>query len=254
MVVLGLAGYFSLTALLYCENKNTIGLLKNSSASFNGYSLFTTNKETYLIDNCGRVVNKWSSDYKPGHSVYLLEDGSILRTCEVPNNSFDNGGLGGRIERKDWNDKLIWEFSYSDSLVSQHHDIYPMPNGNILLLALTLKSKEEALEAGRKADNLPDGQLYNEQILEIHPTPNGADVVWEWNAWDHLVQDISTSKNNYGSVSKNPQLLNINYLGLSSGKANWIHFNSISYNPDLDEILLCSRQLNEILYYPSFNV
>jgi hypothetical protein len=125
--------------------------------------------------------------------------------------------------------------------------MYPMPNGNILLLALTRKSKEEAIQAGRKEENLADDELYNEQILEIKPRGKmGADIVWEWNVWDHLVQDINSTKSNYGSVSGSPELFNINYVGLSSGKANWIHFNSIVYNQELDAILLASRQLNEI--------
>jgi len=229
-----------------CVNHNTIGILKNTTAAYPGYTLFTANTNTYLIDNCGKVVNKWTSAYEPGHAVYLLEDGSLLRACKIPNDQFDNGGLGGRIERKDWDDKLLWDYTYSDSLVSQHHDMYPMPNGNILFLALTKKTKEEALTAGRKPADLPDKELYNERIVEIKPTEKGAEIVWEWNAWDHLIQNIDSSKDHYGSVSKNPQLLNINYLGLSSGKANWIHFNSISYNKALDEILLGSRQLNEI--------
>ena len=229
-----------------CRNENTIGILKNTPASSNGYTLFTANKHTYLIDNRGNLINKWTSNYEPGHSVYLLEDGSILRACKIPNEHFDNGGLGGRIERKDWDDRLLWEYTNSDSLVSLHHDIFPMPNGNILLLALTRKFKDECIEAGRKPENLADNELYNERILEIRPTDKGAEIVWEWNAWDHLVQDIDSSKENYAAVANNPQLLNINYLGLSSGRANWIHFNSIYYNSDLDEILLASRQLNEI--------
>jgi len=229
-----------------CGNTNTIGIIKNTPASFDGYTLFTANKLTYLIDNCGNVMNKWTSDYQPGHSVYLLEDGSILRAGKITNDHFDNGGLGGRIEKKDWDDNLIWEYTYSDSLVSQHHDIFPMPNGNILLLTLTRKFKDECIAAGRKPENLADGELYNERILEIRPAGKGAEIVWQWDAWDHLIQDTDSSKENYGNVANNPQLLNINYLGLSGGKANWIHFNSIYYNPRLDEIVLASRQLNEI--------
>ncbi|MGI9553137.1 MAG: aryl-sulfate sulfotransferase, partial [Aurantibacter sp.] len=156
------------------------------------------------------------------------------------------GGIGGRIERKDWNDNLIWEYTYSTSQLSHHHDIYPMPNGNILILAVTRKSMAETLEAGRDPANLPGGELYNEQIIEITPTgSNGATIVWEWNIWDHLIQDFDSTKNNFGDVSENPQLLDINYLGFSGGGTNWIHVNSIQYNAEHDQIVLSARQLNE---------
>jgi hypothetical protein len=30
--------------------------------------------------------------------------------------------------------------------------------------------------------------------------------VWEWDLWDHLVQDYDETKANYGSVKDNPQV------------------------------------------------
>lgn len=229
-----------------CGAENTVGLLRRTSAASEGFTLFTAGEKTYLIDLCGQIIQSWTSDYPAGHAAYLLEDGSLLRACKIPNPYFDNGGLGGRLEKKDWNDSLLWSFPYSDSLKSLHHDILPLPNGNILALALTRKSRREALHAGRKHTALKDSVLYNEQIIEIEPGPEGGEIVWEWNVWDHLVQDGDPTLENYGSAGQNPQLLNINYLGLSGGKANWIHFNSIAYHPDMDLILLASRQLNEI--------
>ena len=57
----------------------------NTDESFNGYTLFSpiNSTNTYLIDNCGYLINSWTSSYTPGLSVYLLEDGSLLRTCKV---------------------------------------------------------------------------------------------------------------------------------------------------------------------------
>jgi|GEM_PF-202479 len=226
--------------------QNTVGVIQNSAGAYNGYTLYTVNKNTYLIDNCGNIINRWTSDFNPGNAVYLLEDGSLLRTGKVDNTDITIGGIGGRIERKDWNDNLIWEYTYSTPQVSQHHDIYPMPNGNILILAVTRKTEAEALTAGRNPAELPGGELYNEQIIEITPTgSNGANVVWEWNVWDHLIQDFDNSKQNFGDVSANPQLLDVNYLGFSGGGTNWIHVNSIQYNEKLDQIVLSARQLNE---------
>ncbi|PWL38019.1 hypothetical protein DKG77_06925 [Flagellimonas aquimarina] len=228
------------------QSQNTIGVILNTEESYNGYTFYTVQKNTYLIDNCGQVVNQWTSEFNPGNAVYLLENGSILRTGKIDNPDITIGGIGGHIEIKDWDDNLVWEYDYSDSQVSQHHDVFPMPNGNILILAVTRKTQAEAIAAGRDPANLPSAELYNEQIIEIEPTgANGANVVWEWNIWDHLIQDYDNTQDNFGIVSENPQLLNINFLGTSSGGANWMHVNSIQYNETLDQIVLSSRQLNE---------
>ena len=80
-------------------SQNTIGVLKNNTNSFNGYTLFTSQTETYLINNCGEVVNQWSSSFPPGNAVYLLEDGSLLRACKIENTNIAFGGTGGRIEK-----------------------------------------------------------------------------------------------------------------------------------------------------------
>ena len=91
--------------------QQTVGLFQNDSLSLNGYSLISNlnSTEVYLIDNCGQVVNLWTaSSYQPGPVVYLLNDGSLMRTCKLTSGRFLVGGSGGRLERYDWNDSLIW--------------------------------------------------------------------------------------------------------------------------------------------------
>ena len=118
----------------------TVGLFQYEPGSYDGYTLFSPSEETFLIDNCGRIVNSWSSNYTPGNSVYLLEDGSILRTCRMQSTVFSGGGIGGRVEKTDWDNNLIWSYDFSNSSYHQHHDIEPMPNGNILVLCWEYKS------------------------------------------------------------------------------------------------------------------
>lgn len=227
--------------------QNTVGTILNTEDSFGGYTLFTAQTETYLINNCGEVVNQWTSQYPPGNSVYLLEDGSLLRACNVGNTHIQFGGTGGRIEKFDWDGNLTWSFDYSNTTMLQHHDIFPMDNGNILVLAATEMTSEEAIEAGRDPSKLDNGRLLNEQVIEIEPSgTNSATIVWEWNIKDHLVQDFDSTKDNYGVISENPNKLDINYLGGLSGNENWLHINSIQYNKTLDQIVLSSRHMNEI--------
>lgn len=229
-------------------HSQTVGLTQHDVQSLDdGYVLFAPmgRTETFLIDKCGRKVKSWNSDYPPGLSVYLTPDGNLLRTGNTKNPLFDNGGQGGIIEIIDWDDNVIWTYNISDSLNCQHHDVKLMPNGNVLLIAWESKTAAEAIAQGRDPALVTDS-VWSEQILEIEPTgPTSGNVVWEWHLWDHLVQDFDNSKPNFGSVADNPQLINLNYKA-SATEVDWVHFNSIDYNPALDQILISAHVMSEI--------
>ena len=115
-------------------------------------------------------------------------------------------GGGGIVELYDWEGNLIWSWFDDDQNSRQHHDVFPMPNGNILVLSATIIGEADAIAAGRDP-NLIDssGELYNERIYEVEPTgTNGGNIVWEWNIKDHLIQDFDITKHNFGVVSENP--------------------------------------------------
>ena len=77
---------------------------------------------------------------------------------------------------------------------------------------------------------------YNEQLIELEPVgTNQANIVWEWHQKDHLIQDFDNTKDNFGIVGDNPQLLDINFLGISNKRKNWMHVNSMQYNAVLDQ-------------------
>ncbi|MBE50857.1 MAG: hypothetical protein CMP51_04115 [Flavobacteriales bacterium] len=224
----------------------TVGLFHKDSMVSDGYILFSPNNNTYLIDNCGRKIHEWNSNYKPGSSVYLLEDGSLLRTCRMQSTIFTGGGSGGRVEKYSWDNSLLWSYNFSDSIYHQHHDIAPMNNGNILILCWEYMSEYEAINSGRDPNALVDDQLWTTYILEVEPI--GVDeinIVWEWHLKDHLIQDFDSTKNNYGIVENHPELVDINYYN-GLGKQDWMHCNSINYNEISDEIIISSRAMSEI--------
>lgn len=242
-----------LCAVLLCfitaKAQNTVGTITNNQGTFNGYTLYAPagHTETYLINNCGEIVNQWTSTVAPGNAVYLLENGNLLRAGRISNPDINFGGVGGKVELFDWDSNLLWEYTYSTTTESQHHDVFPMPNGNILMLAVSTMTEAEAIQAGRDPNNLMQGKLFNEQILELEPVgTNSVNVVWEWNVRDHFIQDLDPTKDNFDIVEDNPQLLDINFLGNSAGNANWLHFNSIQYDERLDQIVISSRLLSEI--------
>lgn len=232
------------------QAQQTIGLLQNDSLAFKGYTLFAPvgNTETYLIDNCGFIVQQWHSDYPPGQVAYLLENGNLLRTAMVMNPYFGSGGGGGRVELFSWDGDLLWEYDYSDREVHQHHDIEYLPNGNILLLAWERIDKDTLLALGREADITP-GRLLVTKIVEVQPKgSSGGEIVWEWSALDHIIQDRDSSLLTYGQLSDFPERINLNYAEADGGGgfADWIHVNSIDYNAELDQIVLSARKFHEI--------
>ncbi len=218
---------------------------EDSSATEN--SLFTPlgSTNTYLIDAAGLTIHTWESTYRPGNSVYLQVDGSIIRTGST-GSSFDTGGKGGVVQEIAVDGGVLWEFDYSTSTYRQHHDIEILPSGNILMIAWELKTEVEAIAAGRDPSLLNDDELWPDHIIEVNPDTD--EIVWEWHVWDHLVQDYDPSVANYGVVGDHPELVDINFQGSGSpdGGADWLHTNSIDYNAALDQIALSVRGFGEI--------
>lgn len=212
----------------------TVGLLYHTESTFEGYTLLAPveSKSTYLINNCGEVVNTWEGSKLPAYTVYLLEDASLLRVSI------------GLLERFSWSGELIWFADIKNDLdIRNHHDIEPLPNGNILVIAGEYIPVNKVIERGRNPAMI-DNQVSIDYIIELEPVePNGAKIVWEWHFWDHLIQDFDEEKLNFGEVAKHPELLDINRGG---SMRDWLHVNSIDYREDLDHILISSPYANEL--------
>jgi hypothetical protein len=57
-----------------------------------------------------------------------------------------------------------------------------------------------------------------DSLIEIQPAGRiGGKVVWEWHAWDHLVQDHDKTKPNYGDVAAHPELIDANFARNAGG-------------------------------------
>ncbi len=200
---------------------------------------------TYLIDNTGTVNHTWPSGYTPGASTYWLGNGTILRTIRV---GFGYGsGEGGGVQKILWDGTIAWDFRYNTNGKIPHHDIKPLPNGNIIMITWESKTPAEAIAAGRDPNEIPGSKFMPDQIIEIKPTgPTSGEVVWEWHVWDHLIQDYDLSKENYGVVADHPELVDINFGTFFLSTTDWLHTNSIDYNPEFDQILLSVHNFDEI--------
>jgi hypothetical protein len=221
-------------------SQQTVGLFTNTTDAFDGYTLFgpQDSRQTYLINNCGEEVHRWTSAYLPGLSSYLLEDGTLLRTGRITG----AGGGSGIVEILDWNSNVIWSHSVSSTHGRQHHDIELLPNGNILLIVWDEKTQTEVVQAGSSTTQT---SINSEQIIEIQPdlVNGGATVVWEWKAWDHIVQEANNTLSNFGVVADHPEKIDINFL--NHNNSDWLHFNSVDYNAEFDQIIISCRNFNE---------
>ncbi|OFX71745.1 MAG: hypothetical protein A2X12_09005, partial [Bacteroidetes bacterium GWE2_29_8] len=159
--------------------------------------------------------------------------------CQYQGNKLNGAAMCGMVQKVDWNGNLLWQYTYSTSSYCTHHDICPMPNGNVLLISYDVRSATEVAAAGCSKTM----SIWSEKIIEVKPTGlYTGEIVWEWQVWDHLVQEYSSAKNNYGVVKEHPELYNINY----NTQQDWMHANGISYNESLNQIVFSSHNLNEL--------
>lgn len=244
-VCLLLVPFFSLTA------QNTVGVLSYQSEKVApGYNLIFPNNQpdVFLLNNCGQIINQWTDEpqYRPGNIAYLLPNGNLIKCKRNNTPVFDPiwaGGGGAIVEMRDWDNNTLWTFVQNDSLRRLHHDIAPMPNGNVLMISWEQKTEAQAIQAGRNPALLAQAKLWPDYILELNPQTN--QIVWEWHAWDHLIQDFDPTKDNYGDVAAHPERIDINW-DKNNGLPDWMHSNSIDYNPELDQILLSVANFNEV--------
>lgn len=221
----------------------SLGLHTARAQFWGDYTLYSVQNSsaTQLIDEDNAVVHSWThaNNAKTGYSSYLAPGGILWRTVMNQGNSLNGGGVTGRVQKVSWDGTVLWDFTYSSATYCLHHDICPLPNGNVLLISYDVKSASEATAAGASSS----GSRWSEKILEVKPTgATTGEIVWEWKLWDHLVQSTNANAANYQtSVLEHPELFNLNY----NSAQDWFHMNGIDYNPILDQITFSSHNMNQ---------
>lgn len=227
----------------------------NINAETKNYTLFSPmqSTDTFLIDEQGSTVHTWESNYRPGLSVYLLDNGELLRSGTVGNKpaTFTGpyGGSAGVIEILDWDSNVVWSKTLATVNYLSHHDVEELPNGNILAIVWEAKTAAQALALGRTSAS--DETLWADAIYEICRTSStnnctDGEIVWQWSSWDHVVQDVdsSISETYVVDINENNHKINLNYFK-GSGSADWTHFNSVDYNPETEQILVSVHGFSE---------
>ena len=222
---------------------------KSFSQQWGLYTLYATKNGTkaYLIDtaNTPTTYHQWtfSSAARSAYSAYLIPGDTLVRTYKPSGNTWSAGAITGGIQKVTWDGTVAWDFTYYSSSYSAHHDICPMPNGNVLIISYDVRSAAQATQAGSSSANT----FWSEKIIEVKPTgPTTGTIVWEWYLWDHMCQNHNSAKDNYvTSIVNNPQLLNINYSG-SGALPDRYHMNGLDYNEELDQIAISMHYMNSV--------
>ncbi|MDO6803713.1 aryl-sulfate sulfotransferase [Wenyingzhuangia sp. 1_MG-2023] len=227
-----------LTVSIVRSQTPTVGLIFSDDNVSEGYTLFTpeVNNSVYLINNCGEKVNEWTFTELPGATCYLLENGTLLRAGR------------NMLEIRDWDNTVLWNYEMNANELNQHHDIEPLPNGNILCIVRDSYTNTEIIAQGKNPLTV-DQVIDLDKIVELKPIgTNDAEIVWEWKFIDHIIQDYDNTKPNFGIVENHPELMDINYIDsdIENLERGYTHVNGIDYNANLDQIMISARNLNEI--------
>ena len=197
------------------EGSDPRGLVANEEGAFDGVTLFSplNSLDTYLIDMDGEVVHHWRTDSATSSGLYLMDDGTLLRCGrEDTEPKFNGGGIAGRIQRLAPDGSIVWSHQLASEDRWQHHDVEPLPNGNLLAISWERIPAERAVALGRHPDHVGTAGLWTDSVQELRPLEGGgAEVVWEWHARDHLVQDLDPKLPGHGSIAEHPGRLDINF-------------------------------------------
>ena len=204
--------------------------------------------ESTIINNEGEVVGRIDRDYDLEFSRFLA-NGNMFTATHVQSDVFDaGGGRRGCMEEHTADGELVWRLGLATDDYIQHHDAVKLPNGNILALTWENVSVEHAILQGRDPETVAEnGQFWYDGIIEVNPYT--AEIVWEWSARHHVIQDFDSTKPNYGVVAEHPELLDINaHVKQTDGSVDddWTHANALDYNAELDQIIWSSNYLSEV--------
>lgn len=99
-----------------------------------------TGGTSYLYDNDYNIIHTWVHSRGAASMPYLLPDSSIIYPFRVESPTMSAGGVGGGVAHIAWDGTILWEYIISNQTYQHHHDVQPLPNGNILVIAWEKKN------------------------------------------------------------------------------------------------------------------
>lgn len=190
------------------------GLRVREEGAWDGYTLIAplNGRTVYLIDMDGQPVHTWTTTHTPAGGAHLLPNGNLLRCARMESApGVQRGGIGGLTQEIAWDGSVAWSCDLVEQGYTQHHDLHPMANGNVLLVVRKHHTHEDALAHGRDPRGRSTAALWSDLVIEVEPVrPSGGKVVWTWESWDHVVQDHDPKARAYGKIADHPHRLDVN--------------------------------------------
>jgi Arylsulfotransferase (ASST) len=196
--------------------------------TYDGYTFVFSGKNAYLYDMDKKAIKTWAVPNNIEGCADLLRDSSIIVPSKASGSGFSNLALPhGRFQIINWNGEITWDYTYSSSSYTPHHDMEPVYRTN------DPKEKPTFL--------IPCYTAWGDKIVELRPTgKTTAEVIWEWSASDHLCESGCSDKADVLDKSKGG-------LGSFNKTSDAMHVNNVSYNRKLDQIILSCKGYNELL-------
>ena len=163
--------------------------------------------------------------------THFLPSGNFIGIAEMRENN-----LPARAFEMAIDNTLIWEGPGELNLFGVHHDVFPMPNGNILALTIEEKlfpipDEVKVPENYAFVDSLP---WQGDRIVEWDSFGN---EVWSWSVFDHFDRaDWNQTDYEFLFIHSNP----------ADFFYDWTHSNAVWYDELENVIYLSVRNLSRI--------
>ncbi|MFV0437289.1 MAG: aryl-sulfate sulfotransferase [Desulfopila sp.] len=223
------------TGLIY-HDKNT------ADDSYVLWSQVVHGTTTYMIDKEGNLIHTWPlATMNP----IFLKNGNLLGLTSIDKVR--------KMVEMDWNGNIVWSAKQPDGY-KIHHDWLKIHNKKLnedtyLMVASKEITYGEAMDAGADPECDIRQGASADAVIEMDKNGN---VIWEWWFFDHVVQDYDKTKKNYGDPGARANWgkldLNVDTNSRTGLAHDWVHVNSLDYNPTLDQIVVNSREHGEIFF------
>ena len=216
-----------------------LGIVTHTDEVQDGYVLFkepgggfTSESDFFLINSCGQLINTWTGDIGFFLHAKLLPNGNLMFFSDET------------IFEKNWDNEIVNQVELQSTQIVLDYEVIKLENGNYLSVG---RKNTSVTDFGDNGWNFELGQpLVTDVVIEIDSS--SGEILWEWDIFDHVVQERDSSLGNYGVVADHPELLNLDAIST----VDWTFdesfmINGFDYNPDLEQVMLSVRKMSEVI-------
>lgn len=190
-----------------------------------------------IVNNKGEVV--WYRLAR-GTDLRQLPNGNIL-ALDPRRNLYEADMLGNVIRK--WHvagTPGVTEDSIPVDTLAFHHDVFPLPNGNFLMLSVEIRQ----IENYPTSETDPDAPTETAAVagdVVVEFTPEGQ-IVQEWAMLD-LLDPLRIGYTSLGGY------WNSSFPDETDGTRDWSHGNSVFYDPTNNSIIVSLRQQDAVIKF-----